>query len=94
MLRSMITDYIGPKRPPVRPDGKPMTPDNIRELREQIADFDETAWIDEATREIVEKFMPIVCRKEQARYFTKRWQINTTTHDRGNSAATARSDPG
>jgi hypothetical protein len=58
MLRSMITDYIGPKLPPVRPDGKPITPDDIRELRERIADVDETAWIDEATREIVKKFMP------------------------------------
>jgi hypothetical protein len=50
--------YIGPKRPPLRSDGKPMTPDDIRELRERIAEFDEIAWIDEVTREIVEKFMP------------------------------------
>jgi hypothetical protein len=38
--------------------GKPMSADDIRELRERIAEFDEIAWIDEATREIVERFMP------------------------------------
>ena len=35
-----------------------MTADDIRDLRDQPAGFDDIEWIDDATREIVERFMP------------------------------------
>jgi hypothetical protein len=49
---------IRPKQPLLRPDGVPMSEDDFRELHNQLADFDSFEWIDDETREIVERFMP------------------------------------
>jgi hypothetical protein len=54
----MPMDRIPPKRIPLRPDGAPMSAEEIRELRDRIAAFDDITWIDDDTREIVEMFMP------------------------------------
>jgi hypothetical protein len=54
----VIVDRIFPKHLPFRRDGGPMTPDDIHELRDWITSLENITWIDEATREIVEKFMP------------------------------------
>jgi hypothetical protein len=51
-------DHIKPKQMPLRPDGQPMTEGDLRELHDQIAALAEIEWIDDATREMVEKFMP------------------------------------
>jgi hypothetical protein len=51
-------DHIKPKRMPLRPDGQPMTEEDFRDLREQIAAFEEIEWVDDATRTIIEQFMP------------------------------------
>jgi pyridoxine 5'-phosphate synthase PdxJ len=53
-------DRVSPKRIPQRPDRKPMTADDIRELHDQIASFDNIEWIDDVTRQIVEMYMPDV----------------------------------
>ena len=37
---------------------RPMTADDIRDLHDQFAGFDDIEWIDDATRDIVERFMP------------------------------------
>ena len=48
-----------PSKPmPLRPDGKPMTADDIRQLKEQIASFDTIEVIADEMREIVERYMP------------------------------------
>ncbi|WP_024511908.1 hypothetical protein [Bradyrhizobium sp. ARR65] len=49
---------IKPKRTPLRPDGTPMTEDDFRTIRDQITAFDDIEWIDDATRDLVERFMP------------------------------------
>ncbi|WP_407174456.1 hypothetical protein [Bradyrhizobium sp. STM 3562] len=49
---------IKPKRTPLRPDGAPMTEDDFRVIRDQITAFDDIQWIDNATRDLVERFMP------------------------------------
>jgi hypothetical protein len=35
-----------------------MTPDDICDLHDQLAGFDDIVWIDDAARDIVERFMP------------------------------------
>ncbi|MGJ4942593.1 hypothetical protein ACQR1W_18610 [Bradyrhizobium sp. HKCCYLS1011] len=50
---------IRPKEAPLRPDGHSLSADDFRRLRDEIAEFDQIEWIDEATREIVEKYMPL-----------------------------------
>jgi|GraSoiStandDraft_51_1057287.scaffolds.fasta_scaffold326807_1 hypothetical protein len=37
----IVMDRISPMHPPLSPNGKPMAADNIHELRERIAEFDE-----------------------------------------------------
>jgi hypothetical protein len=49
---------ILPSQIPMRADGCPMTEDDFRKLHNQLAGFDKVEWIDEGTREIVERFMP------------------------------------
>src|SRR6516225_8762718 len=51
-------DHTFRKRPPLRPNGKPMTPDDISRLRETIATFYDVTWLGEATREAIERLMP------------------------------------
>ena len=51
-------DHIQPRRIALRPDGHPMTADEISELHDQIAaGFDKIDWSDDTTREIVEAYM-------------------------------------
>jgi hypothetical protein len=52
-------DRVPPKQLLLRPDGKAMTACDIRELHDEIACSDNIEWIDGATCEIVERFMPI-----------------------------------
>jgi hypothetical protein len=54
---------IRPKQPPRRPAGCPMTDENFRALHDRIAEFDDIDFIDDATREIVERFMPDLVHK-------------------------------
>jgi hypothetical protein len=49
---------IRPKKPPLKPDGLPMSDNDFRALHEQLAEFDKVEWIDEGTRQIVEQYMP------------------------------------
>ena len=51
-------DHTFRKRPPLSPSGKPMTPDDVRRLREKIATFYDVTWLGEATRETIERLMP------------------------------------
>jgi hypothetical protein len=54
---------IGPKQAPLRPDGWPMTAEDFRTLHDKIAESDDLEWIDDDTREIVERFMPDLVAK-------------------------------
>ncbi|WP_024513506.1 hypothetical protein [Bradyrhizobium sp. ARR65] len=59
---------IKPRRIPLRPDGTPMTEDDFRAIRDQITAFDDIEWTDDATRDLVERFMPdLVSRLPQKR---------------------------
>jgi hypothetical protein len=57
-VRASLMKRILPNRIPMRPDGCTMTEDDFRKLHDQLADFDKVEWIEEGTREIVERFMP------------------------------------
>jgi len=39
------------KKPPLRPDGRPMTDDDFRELHDQFAAFNDIQWIDGDVRD-------------------------------------------
>jgi len=54
----MPVDRIPFERMPLLPDGQPVTAEDIRKLRDQIASFDTIEVIAGDTREIVERFMP------------------------------------
>ena len=57
-VRLTAMKRVKPKRVPLRPDGQPMTADDISELRERIEGFDTIEVIADEMREIVERYMP------------------------------------
>lgn len=58
---------ILPKQPPLKPDGLPMSDADLQSLHAEIASFDSIEWIDPATREMVEQFMPDLVDRLPAR---------------------------
>jgi hypothetical protein len=58
---------IRSQQPPMRPDGCPMTDDDFRELYSQITKFDKIEFVEEGTREFIERFMPDLVDRLPAR---------------------------
>jgi hypothetical protein len=56
---SLLTIRLRPEARPQIPDAPVLSAaDDIRDLRDQLAGFDDIEWIDDDTRGIVERVMP------------------------------------
>lgn len=64
-------DRIRPIHMPLGPDGRSMSGDELRELHDKIAEFDQMEWIDEGNRAIVERYMPDLADRLPARPMEK-----------------------